>query len=107
MARSKAQTFIGFSIKAGKIALGGGAIDTLKKGVYLIILNGDAAKNSLRLALKFKNRFSCPLVICKSGFEEAVNKSGCKIAAIKDKNLAQAILTNLDDSYEFYAEASD
>lgn len=107
MAKSKAETFIGFSIKAGKISLGAGAINSLKGGVYLLILNGDAAKNSLRLALKYKNRFLCPLVICKSGFERAVNRSGCKLAAIKDENLAKAILDNLDDSYEIFAEATN
>ena len=107
MAKSKVETYLGFCIKAGKISLGAGAIDTLKKGVYLLILNGEAAKNSYRLALKYKNRFSCPLLICKSGFEKAVNRSGCMLAAVKDTNLAKAILDNLDDSYEIYAEASN
>ncbi len=68
----------------------------------MIILDGTAAKNSQRLALKFKNRFSCPLVICKTGFEDAVNKGGAKIAAILNKELAKAILNNLDDNYELY-----
>ena len=104
MAKSKIETYIGFCIKSRKIALGSGAISVLKGGVYLIILDGTAAKNSKRLALKFKNRFSCPLLICKSGFDEIVNKPFCKLAAICDKNLAQAIKDCEESNFELYVE---
>ena len=100
MAKSKIETYIGFCIRAGKISLGSGAISTLKGGVYLIILDGTAAHNSKRLALKFKNRFNCPLLVCKEGFEKAVNREGCKIAAIRDENLANAILNENDANYQ-------
>ena len=106
MANSKIETYIGFCIKSGKISLGSGAIDTLKGGVKLLILDGTAAKNSQRLALKFKNRFNCPLIICKSGFERVVNREGAKLAAIRDEELSKAILQNLDDNYELYAGGS-
>ena len=104
MAKSKIETYIGFCIKSRKIALGSGAISVLKGGVYLIILDGTAAKNSKRLALKFKNRFSCPLIICKSGFDDIVNKPFCKLAAICDKNLAQAIKDCEESNFEPYVE---
>lgn len=65
-------------------------------------MDGTCAKNSQRLALKFKNRFNCPLVVCKSGFEYAVNKSDCKIAAVCDSSLANAILENLNENYVLY-----
>ena len=70
MAQSKVRSYIGFCIKSGKITLGSNAIATLKGGVYLLILDGKAAKNSLRYALKFKNKFACPLLVCTDGFEE-------------------------------------
>ena len=106
MVKSKIETYLGFCIKARKIALGSGAIDTLRGGVRLIIVDGAATKNSQKLALKFKTRFSCPMVVCKSGFENAVNKVGCKIAAVTDGELAKAILNNLDENYELYAGGS-
>ncbi len=102
MVKSKIETYIGFLVRSRKITLGSGAISTLHGGVYLIILDGASAKNSQKLALKFKNRFSCPLVVCSLGFEKAVNKEGCKIAAVRDLNLANAILNNLDDNYRLY-----
>lgn len=102
MAKGRIETFIGFSIRAGKISLGTGAISALKGGVFLLILDGSAAKNSVRYALKFKNRFSCPLLVCDCGFEEAVNKAGCKIAAIRDRELAKAILDSEQNNYRLY-----
>ena len=95
MGRSKIETFIGFCIKSG-------AIEAVKERVYIIILSGEAAVNTRKLAVKYSDRFHCPLVICKSGFEEVVNRAGCKIAAVRDKNLAKAILENLDNNYELY-----
>ncbi len=106
MGRSKVETFIGFCIKAGKLTLGAGAINTLKNGVFLLIVSGDASENTKKLAVKFKNRLLCPLLICKSGFDTVVNKPDCKMAAVRDKQLAKAILDNLDNNYELYAGGS-
>lgn len=99
MAKGKIETYIGFCIRARKIVLGSGAISSLHGGVQLIIMDGKSAKNSVRLALKFKNRFSCPIVVCNSGFAEAVNREDCRLAAITDSELAKAILSNLDENY--------
>ena len=91
MVNGKIEAYIGFCIKSGKISLGSGAISTLRGGVYLIIADGTAAKNSKRLALKFKNRFNCPLLICGQGFE----------------NAAKAILQTNDGNYELYCGGSN
>lgn len=106
MGRTKIETFIGFCRKAGKLSLGAGAVDAAKNNVYLIIVSADASENSKKLAVKYKRRFFCPLLICKSEFDFAVNKPGCKIAAVRDKQLAKAILDNIDDNYELYAGGS-
>ena len=103
MVKSKIDSYVGFCLRSRKIALGSGAIDALKGGVFLLIADATAAKNSQKLAVKFKNRFSCPLVLCKSGFETLVNKGGCKIAAIKDLELSKAILANHDETFELYS----
>lgn len=95
----KVESYLGFCLKSRAIALGSGTIDFLKKGVYLIIVCSTASENTKKTAQKYKNRFSCPLVECRSGLENAVHKAGCKIAAIKDKNLADAICDNLDENY--------
>lgn len=106
MIKSKIESYIGFAIRARKIRLGSGAISTLR-AADLLIMDGTAAKNSQRLALKFKNRFSCPLVVCESGFAELIGKPDCKIAAICDKNLSDAILDNLDGNFRLYLSGGD
>ena len=64
MAKSKVETFIGFAIKAKKIALGAGAVEVQKRGtVFLLIVSGDASENTKKLAVKFKNRYNCPLIL--------------------------------------------
>ena len=100
----KVESYLGFCLRARKIALGSGSVDMLKKGVYLIIVCSTASENTFKLAIKFKNRFSCPLMICNAGLENAVHKSGCKVAAVRDKELAQAIVANADSDYKLYTE---
>ncbi|MDE6850150.1 MAG: hypothetical protein K2J54_02360, partial [Clostridia bacterium] len=86
----KVESYLGFCIRARKIALGSGTIATLKNGVYLIIVCSTASENTFKLAIKYKNRFCCPLIVCKSGLENAVHKEGCKVAAVRDTELAHA-----------------
>ena len=100
----KVETYLGFCLRARKIALGSGTCDLLKKGVYLGIVCSTASENTFKLAVKYKNRFSCPLIICKTGLENAVHKAGCKICAVKDAELAKAICANLGEEYELYTE---
>lgn len=101
---SKVEAYLGFCLRARKIALGSGTIDTLKKGVFLIIVCSTASENTFKLAIKYKNRFSCPLMVCKTGLENAVHKNGCKLAAVRDGSLANAILNNADGDYEIYTD---
>jgi hypothetical protein len=107
LAKSKVDTYIGFCVKARKILLGAGSVDVAKKGVKLILVCSTASENTFKLAIKYKNRFSCPLIICKCGLENAVNKPNCKIAAVMDESLAHAILDNVCDDYELYAGGSN
>lgn len=100
----KIESYIGFCLRARKIALGAGSIDVLKKGVFLIIVCSTASENTFKLALKYKDRFSCPLMVCKTGLENAVHKPTCKVVAIKDFQLADAIIKNADEDYELYTE---
>ncbi len=107
MAQSKVQSYIGFCKRARKITLGSSAIGTLKGGVYLLLLDKKAAKNSLRYALKYKRKFGCPLLVCGEDFEELVGKSSCRLAAIQEKNLAEAILNSGESGYELYTEGGE
>ena len=103
--RAKAETYIGFCLRARKIALGTGAVDWLKRGVCLIIVCSTASQNAFKLAQKFARRHSCPLMVCRCGLENAVHRPGCKIAAVTDVQLSKAIISAADENYQLYAEA--
>ena len=107
MVQSKVHSYIGFCKRARKIVLGSNAIGTLKGGVYLLLMDRNAAKNSVRYAIKYKKKFNCPLLVCGDDFEELIGKSDCRLAAIQDKNLADAILKSGESGYELYTEGGE
>lgn len=92
----KAETFIGFSVKAGKFRSGANTLSTLKKA-YLILVCETAAENTKTLALKYAAKYRCPAFCTKNiGLCDLAHKEGIKIAAITDKSLAEAIILNAE-----------
>ena len=91
MDAGKIETYLGFALRAGKATMGLNSIETLKKGVYCMLLDEDAQKNSQKQARKLKERLSCPLVIIK-GLGTLLKREGCKVVAVRDPSLAEAIL---------------
>jgi hypothetical protein len=100
LAKTKIDTYIGFAIKSGNVTFGADAIKMLKGGVYLLIICATAGKSTEKVAIKLKDKFNCPMLICKSGLDNVVFKTNCKLIAIRDKNLANAIAQNVDENYE-------
>ena len=91
---SKAETFIGFAIRAGKLRVGGNTLATLKKA-YVILVCRTAAENTVKAALKYAKKYRCK-VFCTSEKELAdiTHKDAVKIAAVTDASLAKAIADN-------------
>ncbi|PWM70981.1 MAG: hypothetical protein DBX59_09705 [Bacillota bacterium] len=104
--KSKIETYIGFSIKAGKFKCGANAAATLKRAELLVLCH-TAAKNSAEECVKLARKFRCKIVLSKvKTVEELTGKEHCKILAITDGSLAKAILERLDDEFtEFKWEA--
>ena len=90
----KAETFIGFAVRAGKFRSGTNTLSTLKKA-YLIIVCETAAENTVKLAEKYAEKYRCKAFItCGINLSDLVHKDGIKIAAITDLSLAKAITDN-------------
>lgn len=102
MANSKAETFIGFCVKAQKLVLGADALERQKKGVYLLLASKSLSENSFKKAIKFSKKFDCPLMVCENELANATHIQGCKLAAVVDKNLASAIVNSADDNFQIY-----
>ena len=104
MQRSKAEGYIGFCIKAGKLTCGFNAVQTLKKGVYLLLLCSTASANAKKEAEKLRARFRCAMIeSCGRPLEDIVGRANCKLAAVRDENLAKAILSVTDDEFRKYS----
>lgn len=92
--KTKAETFIGFAVRAGKFRSGTNTLSTLKKA-YVILVCESAAENTLNVARKYGNKYRCAVLITKGVFlSEIAHKDGIKIAAVTDLPLAKAIIDN-------------
>ena len=106
--RSKAESYVGFCIKAGKLTCGFNAVEQTKKDVFLLLLCESASENAKKSARALMARFGCRMLLCKSGRLEALTgRPNCKLAAVRDKNLANAILSATDDHFREYAGGNE
>lgn len=98
--QDKILTYIGFSIKAGKVRTGVNAIGTLRGPVPLLILCDSASKNTVEDAVKLAKQLKAKLVLSKVyKVEDIFRKENCKLAAITDQSLAKAIIDNLNEKF--------
>ena len=105
MANDKIGSYIGFAIKARNVLFGQYTIENYKKHVYLLIVCESAKKNTIKSALNLKEKFNAPLITTKGILlDDVVYKQNCKIIAITNKNLADAILKNLNENYLIFKE---
>lgn len=97
--KGKAETFVGFSIKAGKCKIGVNAIATLKRA-KLIIVCKTASENSQKEAEKLANKFHAPIIKTKvKSLEEMTFKKNAKVMAITDESLSRAIIENAEKDF--------
>ena len=97
MQRSKTATYLGFARRAGKLTLGVQAAGTVRWGVYLLVADESVAPNNRKEIEKLTRKFSCPLIFV-SGLEEMTGKANCKLAAVRDQHLAEAIIKDSQNS---------
>ena len=91
MDANKLKTYLGFARRAGKLTLGVNAVSTLRSGVYLLIADTFASENTKKEIEKLARRLSVP-VIWTENLETLAGKELCKLAALREEHLAEAIL---------------
>ncbi len=97
--KTKAQTFIGFAIRANKYRIGMNAVQTLKK-INLLIVCCSASENTKKEVEKLSIKYRCPIIITKEILlENITHKENSKVMAIADKTLAKAILENSEKDF--------
>ena len=90
------KTYLGFARRAGKLTLGVNAVSTLKGGVYLLVADDSASENTKKEIEKLVKKLSVPIV-WTIGLDTLVGKEFCKLAAVCEPHLAEAILAERKD----------
>lgn len=88
---ARLKTFIGFAIKANKIIWGTDYVLTTKKRIYLIICDTTLKENSLEKLNCFADERQVKLIMVDA-MADLTARNGVKVIAIRDRNLADAIL---------------
>ena len=97
MQKSKAESYIGFAIKAGKAVLGYNAIVVTKAKKHLLICCNTASDNAIDKIIKLAHKERCPLaMLYKGSLEQITGKKNCKVIAICDENFATALQSVFD-----------
>ena len=97
--KSKANTFIGFAIRARKFRIGMNAVQTLKS-INLLIVCKSASENTKDEAKKVANKYHCPMIITNTEkLEDITHRENAKVMAVADKSLAKAILDNIENDF--------
>lgn len=84
----KLKTYIGFSTKAGKTVFGTDNILSLRK-VCLVLMDTTLSENAQE---KIVRKWGDAVIRTQIPVERLTARKGCKAAAIKETNLAKAIL---------------
>ena len=97
--KTKAQTFIGFAMRAGKFRIGANAVATLKKASLIIVCH-TASLNTKKEAEKLAKKFHAPIIETVSVYlENIAHRENAKVMAITDRDLSQAILDNSEKDF--------
>ena len=102
MVKSKVETYLGFCLRARKISFGVDEIESLRKGVFLLMADGTLGESSLKRIKKAQERIGCPLILTQKDVLGALlYKPAVKAVAVKDKNLALAIVSACESESQF------
>ena len=89
-------SYFGFAIKSGNLRTGFNTVGTLKKEVYLIAICPSCSDNARKEAKKYAAKYGCPLIESVSlKLGDYVGKENCKIVAVTERQLAEAIFGNI------------
>ena len=107
MKNAKIVTYLGFCIRARQIIFGVDEIETTRKRVHLLIADGGLGESSFKTVMKTSQKLACPLLVTDTGdLGEHLQRPAVKAVAIKEKNLASAILAEAvrENRWKVYSE---
>ena len=85
----KIKGYLNISRKAGYLIVGGETLEDYKKKLFLVLYDKTAAKNTLKVVAKIKERGIKVLEI--ENLSNLCSIDNCKIIGIKNKNISEII----------------
>ncbi len=99
-AENKIISYLGFSIKAGKIVFGLDNAEKLKRGALLLYDEG-LSENSKKRAFGLAERLKCPVLVYRGEIAKLLFRPGCKLVVLTDKHLAEAVKNTAAETENF------
>lgn len=96
----KIVSYLGFALRARKVKLGVNSAQSVKNGIYLIILCHTASPNTVKEAHSLAKKHHAKIVVSTYyTVETLTNKENCKLIAVCDRQFSTAILNNLNEHF--------
>ncbi|MBR6788787.1 MAG: ribosomal L7Ae/L30e/S12e/Gadd45 family protein [Clostridia bacterium] len=89
---NKLKSYLGFAVKSNKLIYGIDNIELSKRKKYVILISVDASENLHKKAKSYAEKYSIPFIKLNETLEELIYKNNCKIIALLDKNMADAVI---------------
>ena len=103
MKTDKVISLLGFALKAGKTVFGIDSIERYRKKKYLIFICKSMSEGSKEKLIR--DNKDTPIIICRdSSLEGITHRQGLKALALTDRQMAEALLKNINESYQLVTE---
>ncbi|MBQ8749131.1 MAG: hypothetical protein IJZ29_01490 [Clostridia bacterium] len=89
---SKLGNYLGLSRKANYLIIGSDNIKSYHKKMYLIILSAESSENVDKIAKSKAKEYNIKAIKFNEDLSKFIGLDGCKIVALKNKGLSDAIL---------------
>ena len=102
--KDKAESLIGFAVKAGHVLYGIDTVEAARKKLYLIVLCDTVAENTRKKALSVAAAKHVPVIVSRNELQYTVGRKNCKVLAVTDRQMAEAIVTLHGENYHIISE---
>lgn len=99
MSVDKIVSLVGFAIRARKAVFGVDGIAASGRRVYVILYDGALSAGSLARLQTAAARTHATLVRSVIGIADITHKTNCKAVGITDKQMAAAVVANLNNNF--------
>lgn len=99
MVREKIESILGFAVKAGKTVYGADSLETYKKRYFVIVMCSSTSQNTQDKVIAQSKKRNVPIIFAEKEIENLIGRKNCKVLAVTDKQMSQAMLDRLSENY--------